>query len=410
MDQRPAAPWRPSSLILICLATFALGVLAERFDLLPSSRPEPRGLGRTFGEAWALVQKDYVDRSAVQPQRMTDGAIEGMLNSLGDRGHTSYLTADEFRQMNANLEGHMEGIGARMSVQHHVPTVIGVVPGSPAAHAGLRPGDVFLEVNGKDVAEMALDRIVALVRGPAGSQVRIQVLRDGSKIDLDITRARVEVPSADWHMLPGEPKVAHLAISEFGANAAKQVEAALREAAKAGARGLVVDLRGNPGGIKNQAVAVTSLFLKDGNVFLDRDARGDVTPVPVKKQDYLTDLPVVVLIDEGTASSAEIFAGAIQDHHRGKLVGTRTFGTGTVLTPFELSDHSAVLLATSEWLTPDGRQIWHKGIEPDIHVALPAGAALLLPDGEENLTASALAKSEDKQLLKALDVLKEELH
>jgi carboxyl-terminal processing protease len=411
MDHRSPGPWKPSYLILICLVAFALGVLAERYDVLPTSRPQPYGLGRTFGEAWHHVQKDFVDREAVQPKRMTDGAILGMLNSLGDQGHTTYLTAEEFHQMKTSLEGHMEGIGAKMSMQHgRVPTVMATMRGSPAEQAGMRPGDVFLDVDGKDVTDLSLDRIVALVRGPAGTKVRLTLSRDGTKIDLEITRARVEVPSADWHMLPGEPKVAHLALSEFGVKAGQQVEAALREAAQAGARGLLVDLRGNSGGYKDQAVAVTSLFLKDGNVFLEKDARGDQTPVPVKKGDFVTDLPLCVLLDEGTASSAEIFAGALQDYHRGKLIGTRTFGTGTVLSPFELSDHSAVLLATSEWLTPDGRQIWRKGIEPDVHVALPQGAAILQPDGETNLTASALAKSEDQQLLTALDLLKKALH
>src|SRR5262249_37198176 len=151
---------------------------------------------------------------------------------------------------------------------------------------------VFLEVDGKDVSELPLDRIVSLVRGPAGTSVRIQVSRDGTKTDLEITRARIDVPTVDWHLLPGEPKGAHLLLTDFGSNAAQEVEAARRAAAKAGARGLIVDLRGNPGGYKDQAVAVTSLFLKDGNVFLEKDARGTTTPVPVKKGDFVTDLPL----------------------------------------------------------------------------------------------------------------------
>jgi carboxyl-terminal processing protease len=156
-------------------------------------------------------------------------------------------------------------------------------------------------------------------------------------------------------------------------------------------------------------VAVTSEFLKDGNVFIEQDAEGRRTEVPVQPGGHAVDIPLVVLIDEGTASSGEILAGAIQDHGRGKLVGTRTFGTGTVLQPFPLSDGSAVLLAVTEWLTPNGRQIWHTGISPDVEVALPEGVSILLPETETDLDADALAKSEDAQLLKALSLLKEQI-
>src|SRR5262249_53324406 len=150
---------------------------------------------------------------------------------------------------------------------------------------------------------------------------------------------------------------------------------------------------GSPGGLKEQAVLVASEFLKGGNVLLERDAEGQQTPVAVKPGGVARDLPLVVLIDEGTASAAEILAGALQDHKRAKLVGTRTFGTGTVLEPFNLSDGSAVLLAVAEWLTPAGRQIWHKGISPDVEVALPAEATALLPEMEAGLNAAALARS-----------------
>jgi carboxyl-terminal processing protease len=417
MDCRVTAASRPPSffpLFLVGLVGFALGIFADRNDWLPGTRGrEPAGLGRTFApfwETWRLVEKHYVDRQAVQPERMTEGAIEGMLDSLGDRGHTTYLSAKEFEQMESGLKGELEGIGARMSLQHgHQATVMGIVPHSPAEKAGLRPGDVFLEVDGKDVTDMSLERIVSLVRGPAGASVHLQVLRDSKKVDFDITRARVEVPNVSWHMLPGEPAIAHIAIEEFGSNAQKQLQQALEGAKKAGARGLIVDVRGNPGGLKDQAVAVTSAFIKDGVVFIEQDAQGHQTPIPVKPEGEVTDLPLVLLIDQGTASSAEIFAGALQDHKRGKVVGTRTFGTGTVLLPFRLSDGSAVLLAVDEWLTPDGRKIWHEGIQPDVQVALPTGARILLPEAEDNLDAAALAKSEDKQLLKGLEVLKEQL-
>jgi carboxyl-terminal processing protease len=342
---------------------------------------------------------------------MTDGAIQGMLDALGDRNHTTYLSKEEYESMQSSLKGEMEGIGARMTQQPgHAASIVAVMRGSPAEKAGLQAGDLFLEVDGKDVTDMSLDRLVSLVRGPSGTPVHLRVLRNGRKLDFDITRARVDVPSASWHMLPGEPKIAHLAIEEFGANAHKQVQAALQEARDAGARGLLVDVRENPGGLKDQAVAVTSLFLKEGDVFIEKDAHGQEKAIPVKHDGEVTDLPVVVLIDVFTASSAEIFAGALQDHGRGKLVGTKTAGMGTVLQPFELSNGGAMLLAVWEWLTPNGRRIWHEGIQPDVQVTMPAGARIVLPDTVGALTESDLAKSSDKQLLKALELLKQQLH
>jgi carboxyl-terminal processing protease len=212
------------------------------------------------------------------------------------------------------------------------------------------------------------------------------------------------VPSVTWHRLPGTP-VAHLAIRQFGEHTDEQLRQAIKEIRAAGLGSLIVDVRANPGGLKEQAVAVSSEFLSGGVVFIQQDARGRRREVPVRKGGVATDLPVCVLIDEGTASSAEIFSGALQDHGRGKLVGTRTFGTGTVLEPFELSDGSAVLLAVAEWLTPKGRRIWHQGIKPDVEVALPTGASILLPDEEEGLDAEGLAHSKDAQLLRAIEVL-----
>jgi carboxyl-terminal processing protease len=341
---------------------------------------------------------------------MTQGAIEGMLLSLGDVGHTGYLTADEFQNLESGLKGQMEGIGARLTVRNRRPTIVQTMPGSPARAAGLKPGDAILEVNGKSVANLSLQQIVEQVRGPADTEVSLRVAREGRArpLDVKIRRARVEVPDVTWHLLPGTP-IAHVAIQNFGSQADTQLRAAVDVARRQGARALLLDVRGNPGGLKEQAVAVTSEFIADGTVFIQQDARGNREDVTAKSGGIATDIPLCLLIDEGSASSAEIFAGAIQDHDRGKLVGTRTFGTGTVIQPFRLSDGSAVLLAVAEWLTPKGRQIWHQGVSPDVEVALPAAATILLPDTEEGMDAAALARSPDKQLLKALDVLKQSL-
>jgi carboxyl-terminal processing protease len=414
MNRHALSLGRPVRLFLVLAAAFAAGIFVERAGrLLMPYYSTPPGLEKTFApfwETWHLVEKHYVDRSAVESQRMTQGAIAGLLASLGDFGHTTYLTREELEQMEQGLTGKFEGIGARLGIRKRQPIVVYTFPGSPARAAGLRPGDVLLEVNGKSVAGLPVDRIAALVRGPAGGVVHLSIAREGAAkpLELDITRAKVDVPDVTWHMLPGVP-IAHVAIENFGEKAHAQLMMALEESRAQGVRALLLDVRGNPGGLKDQAVAVTSEFLKDGNVFLEQDAQGRRTAVPVHPRAHAVDLPIVVLIDDGTASSAEIFAGAIQDHGRGKLVGARTFGTGTVLQPFGLSDGSAVLIAVTEWLTPNGRQIWHKGIPPDVEVALADGTSIVLPETENDLDAAALAKSEDKQLLKGLALLKEEI-
>lgn len=402
---------------LLAVSAFGLGVMAERWELMPRSRTQaPANLGRTFDpfwESWNLVQEHYVDRDKVNHENMTRGAVAGMLASLGDVGHTEYLSREEYQKMLADLDGaQLVGIGVRLGVRHRRPTITAVLTNSPAKAAGVKPGDVFLAVNGEDVSEFTLDRIAQKVRGDEGQEVKIRLHREGEPKPLDfaITRAKIEMPDVTWHMLPGSPPLMHIAIQSFGKHANDLVQKAVKEARAKGARGLVVDLRSNPGGLREQAIAVTSQFLTDGNVFLEQDAKGNRTLVPVIKGGVATDLPLFVLIDEGTASSAEIFAGAIQDHGRGKLIGARTFGTGTVLQPFELrSDGSAVLLAIHQWLTPKGRQIWHKGITPDIEVMLPDGIGPLLPEASGDLDAAAVSQSEDIQLLRAIEELRKQL-
>ncbi|HLJ91851.1 MAG TPA: S41 family peptidase [Gemmataceae bacterium] len=414
MNHRPLFLGRPVRLFLYLAAAFATGMFVEKAGyLLTPYAYTPPGLGKTFApfwETWALVKQHYVDRKAINAHHMTQGAITGMLASLGDFGHTTYLTHEELEQMKGGLAGQFEGIGARLGIRKRQPIVVYTFPGSPARAAGLRRGDVLLEVNGRSVAGLPVERIAALVRGPAGGVVHLRIAREGTAgpLDLNITRGKVDVPDVSWHVLPAVP-IAHVAIENFGEKAHAQLLAALEHSQAQGVRALIVDVRGNPGGLKDQAVAVTSEFLKGGNVFMEQDSEGARTEIPVEPGGHATDIPIVVLIDEGTASSAEIFAGAIQDHHRGKLVGARTFGTGTVLQPFGLSDGSAVLLAVTEWLTPNGRQIWHKGISPDVEVALPEGASILLPETEGDLDAASLAKSDDAQLLKALDLLKKQI-
>jgi carboxyl-terminal processing protease len=407
----------PFPSLLLLLLAFVAGVYLDRKGWIPG-RPDgqPPGLRKTFApfwEAWDKVEEHFVDRDKVDARRMTEGAIAGMIHSLGDVGHTSYLTKEARERLKEGLAGHLEGIGASLTMTNRRPTIVQTMPRSPARAAGLLPGDVLAAVDGQDVNNLSLNQVVTRVRGKAGTRVKLRILRAGRSepLEVSVTRAKVDISEVSWRLLPGG-RVAHLALQRFSKEASKQIHSALEEIRKKGAKGLILDLRGNQGGLKEQATEVASEFLPEGKVvFIQQDARGQREEMKVKQGGAWLDLPMVVLIDGGSASSSEILAGALQDHQRAALVGTRTFGTGTVLREYPLSDGSAVLLAIYLWLTPQGRQIWHVGISPDkgLEVRLPATAGLMFPNPEVELTKEALEKSDDTQLRKAIEVIQKKL-
>jgi carboxyl-terminal processing protease len=253
---------------------------------------------------------------------------------------------------------------------------------------------------------LPLNDIINLIRGEEGAPVDLTLFRPGSNQSVDVTvvRGEISISAATWTMVPGSD-VALVRLNQFSANLNDEMTKAIEEARAEGATRLVIDVRNNPGGLLGQAVKVTSQFLTDGNVLVQEDAGGNREMFPVEEGGIAREIPIVVLINRGSASAAEIFAGAIQDHTRGTLVGETTFGTGTVLQPFELDDGSALLLGTSQWLTPEGRLIRKQGISPDIEVELPVEADLLTPTELRTLTREDLLQTEDKQLLKALETL-----
>jgi carboxyl-terminal processing protease len=271
----------------------------------------------------------------------------------------------------------------------------------------LRPGDIIAKVDGRDITGLPLEQVVGMILGPTGTSVTLTIMNpdNGQTRDVTLVRARIAVQNVTWHQLPGTT-IAHVRIAAFSQGVNKDLQKALSEVRAQGMTGIILDLRSDPGGLLDEVVGVASQFLKSGNVLLEKDAQGNTTPVPVQSVGAVTDLPMVVLTNGGTASAAEILAGALQDAHRATLEGETTFGTGTVLSQFRLSDGSALLLATEEWLTPAGRVIWHHGISPDVTVSLPLDASPLLPEGESGMTAAQLKTSSDGQLLRALDLLK----
>ncbi len=399
-------------LLFITFSTtaFGLGVAVGGSGLLiepkvAQAAGEPAEFS-TFWEAWDIVHRYFVDRAALDTTELTYGAIRGMINALGDEGHTIFLTPQELTRQQTDISGTYSGIGAQIGMKDGLPIIVAPFDGSPAERAGVKPGDIIMEVDGEDVTTWSLNDIVDKIRGKAGTEVSLTLLRtdDGKSLEVAITRGEIDAPTATWAMLPGTD-VALIRLSQFSANATAELKTAISEAKAAGATGLIVDVRSNPGGLLEQAIGVTSQFLRDGNVLQQEDANGKRELYPVKPGGIAQDIPLVVLINRGTASSSEIFAGAIQDHKRGTVVGETTFGTGTVLEPFILNDGSGLMLGTSQWLTANGRLIRKHGIEPDVTVELPIGTDLLSPMDVKELTVTELLKSEDAQVLKALELL-----
>ena len=265
----------------------------------------------------------------------------------------------------------------------------------------------MLEVDGEDMTGLSLQEVVDRILGPAGTDVTITFLNPetGEERTLTITRARIELQNVTMAMLPGT-SLAQIRIAGFSEGVGRDVDAAIEAAEAEGATGIVFDLRNNPGGLLNEAIRVAGEFLPaDSVVVLRQDAQGGIIEERVPDDAVPTTLPIVVLINEGSASASEIVSGAIQDAGRGLLLGEQTFGTGTVLNEFALSDGSAILLATEQWLTPDGRVIWREGIVPDEVLELNGPISLVVPESVDELTAEELQVSGDAQVLRAIEIL-----
>ena len=361
---------------------------------------------RLMAQAWNTIQHHYVDPAGVQPTELTYGAISGMVDSLGDTGHSTFLTPDMVKELKTTERGEFKGVGIEIQMKNGRAVVVAPLDDSPAQKAGLQPGDLILKVAGEDITDWPISRVVEHISGRAGTKVSLTLQDAHSNRTREVTlvRASIKLHEVTWQRLPGTTS-AHLRLASFDAGVTRDLKNALVEIQKAKLEGIILDLRNNPGGLLDEAVGVASQFLNGGNVLLAKDAKGVVESVPADKGGVATNTPLVVLVNEGSASAAEIVAGALQDAHRAPLIGETTFGTGTVLQRFRLSDGSALLLAVEEWLTPNGRSFWHKCLTPQVVVTLPPEVNLVSPSAERGMTAAELQASADAQLLAALRLL-----
>jgi carboxyl-terminal processing protease len=406
MQQRYLGRWLGSTTLLALLLGVVGGMGLDRIAITGFAQRDARPNLLLLSEASNLIHRFYVDRAAEKPTALTYGAIGGMVDALGDTGHSRFLSPAMVKEVAEMERNKFQGIGAEVQSKGGHIVVVAPLDGSPAQAAGLKPGDIILRVNGQEVAGKSLDQVVNEISGPAGTSVTLTMLTpvSGNMRQVTLTRATVQIHNVAWHVLPNS-KIVQLRIAAFDKGVAGDLGRALIEIKKEPVTGLILDLRNNPGGLLGEAVDSASQFLKGGDVLLEKDARGQEKPVPAKAGGQGTEIPLVVLVNAGTASGAEIMAGALRDAHRGPLVGETTFGTGTVLSEFKLSDGSALLLAVEEWLTPAGDVIWHKGITPNVVLALAPGVSPLFPESERTMTAEQLQHSGDTQLLRALDLL-----
>lgn len=408
------AGWRPPFwLVLLLMAcTLALGTGAgyvrgaESETTNCTESVEVCAKFSNFWKVWNLAEARFVEPEEIKPDDMIEGAINGMLDSLGDQGHTRYLTAEQNQRFTEGLDGTYEGIGAYVDGSGQLPVIVAPIEGSPAEAAGVLPGDVVLRIDGQPTEGLSIDEVISLIKGPKGTSVTLQIRHDGEEapVDITITRAAVTVPAVTWRMLPGN--VAHIRLSQFSEDANTELRTALDAARRQGARGLVMDVRDNPGGLRDQATAITSMFVPKGEVVLIEAGRDGAQKLyRSSESNPLLDLPMVVLINNGSASSAEIFAGALQDYKRATIVGVPTAGTGTILTPIALDDGSSVLLGTAQFQTPKGRSLRHDGVTPDITLGLEAGVRPLTPSTAKNLSDAEILRTPDLQLRRALSIL-----
>ena len=349
-----------------CMALlFSGGRAVERVSAVPKETYDDL---ETFTNILSIVQKNYVDD--VTTKQLLEGAVNGMLGSLDP--HSAYLTPELYKELQVDTKGSFGGLGIEITNKGGVLTVVSPIEDTPAARAGLHPGDQIVKIDGELTKDMSLADAVKKMRGPRGTKVNLSIRREGVSrlLEYTLVRENIQVQSVKFRDL-GDG-YGYVRITQFQEHTGEALEEALKKLSRGddgNLRGLVLDLRNDPGGLLSQAVAVSDAFLDSGMiVYTDGRLENQKQKYFARKQGSHTDFPIVVLVNGGTASAAEIVAGALQDHKRALVLGTQTFGKGSVQTILPLDDQSALRLTTARYYTPNGRSIQATGIKPDIEM------------------------------------------
>lgn len=392
----------------------SLQLLPQRLEDLGRVEPEeaatkPLPLVDTYSAVMERLKADYYGKP-VDEHRATYAAIRGMLHALGDP-FTRFLDPDEYKKMREENEGNFQGIGAQLDTNSKGEVYIKEpLPGTPAERADVRKNDVIIGVDDKAIKGMDIQDVVKLIRGPKDTKVKLTLARPGQAKPLTktIVRQVVQFRMVKWEMLDDKSKIGYVRLYQFNEQSDAQFDEALSALEAKRVKGLVFDLRGNPGGLLQVAVDIGSRFIESGPVVIIQERGGQKNPLYVEEDKHNhRRYPLVVLVDKSSASASEIVSGAIKDDGVGTLVGTTTFGKGRVQTIMPLTDGSAVAITTAKYLTPKGTDIHKKGIEPDITVEQPDVDDLLAQLGVKNADDIDLSDHRyDVQLTKAVDVLK----
>jgi carboxyl-terminal processing protease len=325
-------------------------------------------------QAWDQVTTNYVDPDKIDKTKMTYGAVSGMVNAIGDP-YTEFFDPEEAKKLNEDISGSFEGIGLQLGVKNDKITAISPIKGTPAEKAGLKPGDVVLAVDKTPTADLSIDEVVNMIRGPKGTKVVLTIMRkgsDGTK-DIEITRDLIKVPSMEleFKTTADGKKIAHVTLFQFSDTVYQDFKNAAFEILNNNVSGIILDLRNDPGGLVNQATDIAGWFLNRGEVILSEQERdGSKTEIKSNGPSNFSSLPLVVLINEGSASASEILAGALKDNRGAPLIGQTSFGKGTVQKIIDFDDGSSLKVTVAKWFTPSGVRIQDTGIEPDIKVEL----------------------------------------
>src|SRR5271167_799025 len=356
-----------SGLLAAAVVTVVLFSLRQDVGAATANSTDTYKQLNLFGEVFEKVRAEYVDD--VSDDSLVESAINGMLTSLDP--HSNYLNAKNFNDMKVQTRGEFGGLGIEVSMENGLIKVVSPIDDTPAARAGLKPGDLITHLDGNPVQGMTLPEAVEKMRGPINSEITLKIRRSGKDpFDVKLVRATIKIQSVRSH-LEGD-NIGYVRITSFSEQTDVGLESAmksLKQQAGGKLTGIVLDLRNNPGGLLDQAVAVSDAFLDKGEIVSTRGRRSDdAQRYNARPGDDAAGLPMVVLINGGSASASEIVAGALQDHHRAILLGTRSFGKGSVQTIIPLPGHGAMRLTTARYYTPSGRSIQAKGIDPDIEV------------------------------------------
>ncbi|MFA5065439.1 MAG: S41 family peptidase [Dehalococcoidia bacterium] len=357
-----------SIVLTLAMLLTSLPMLACDFKFVPGEADKKvlEGLPPEFltiSQAWDLLQKNYVDKTKLDPVKMAQGAIRGMVAAVDDP-YTEFFSPQSFESTMIDLTGLYQGIGAYIGKKDNQIIIISAMPGSPAEEAGLKSGDMILKIDGQSTAQLNTTEASQKIRGQAGTDVVLLVYREGDKepFEQKITRREIKLDSVKFEM---RGDLAYIRIQQFIVPTTGDFKKALMEANRQGAKGIILDLRDNPGGLLSEAVDVASQFLTRGIAVKVVDKNGLETVQKVKPGGIAKDLPVIVLVNKGSASASEIVAGALQDNGRAKLAGEKTFGKASVQNFVKLDDGSAIKMTTAHYYTPNGTLISGTGLTPD---------------------------------------------